>query len=168
MGNSPSSQLIKVMELNPSSEAANCAALQELSNILRNPKVHYRVHKSLRLVPILSQTIPVHTRPTYLRQIHFNIAHPPTSWSSQWSLSFWLSPLSPICVPLLPHSCYMLCPYHPLRLDHSSCTWRRVQVMKLLIMQCSQTPSIYVPAATSETKFHTHTEPQAKLEFCVP
>jgi hypothetical protein len=21
----------------------------------------------------------------------FSIAHPPTSWSSQWSLSFWLS-----------------------------------------------------------------------------
>jgi hypothetical protein len=60
------------------------------------------------------------------------------------------------------------------QLDHSNYSWRRVQVMKLLIMQfsrtscnfiwsvqifsstpCSQTPSVYVP--------HTHTEPQAKL-----
>jgi hypothetical protein len=22
--------------------------------------------------------------------MHFNIVHPPTSWSSQWSLSFWI------------------------------------------------------------------------------
>jgi hypothetical protein len=67
-----------------------------------------------------------------LSKIHFNIVHPPTSWSFQWSLSFWLSHQYPICIRL-PHSCYMPCPSHSPSLDHSNYTWRRVQVMKLEI-----------------------------------
>jgi hypothetical protein len=69
-------------KLSPSWEAANCAATQELPNILLNPKVHYRFHKSPPLVPILSQIDPVHTFPSYPSKICFNIVHPPTSWSS--------------------------------------------------------------------------------------
>jgi hypothetical protein len=65
-------------------------------------------------------------------------------------------------------------------LDHSNYTWRRVQIMKLLIMQffsnhpslhfcsvrilssapCSQTLLVYVSPLMSKNKFHTHTDPQ--------
>jgi hypothetical protein len=102
------------MELSPSWQPA-CAATQELPNILWNPKVHYRAHNSPPLVPIPSQINPVHTIPSYLSKIHFNIVHPPTSWSSQWSLSFWLSHHYPICIPLLPLRA--ICPAHLILLD---------------------------------------------------
>jgi hypothetical protein len=58
-----------------------CSYSQEFPSILRNPKVHFRVHMSPPLAPILIQIIPVHTTPSYLSKIHFNIVHPPTPWS---------------------------------------------------------------------------------------
>jgi hypothetical protein len=48
-----------------------------------------------------------------------------------------LSHQYPICIPILPHSRWLPCPSHPPWLDHSNYTWRRVQVMKLLLMQFS-------------------------------
>jgi hypothetical protein len=73
---------VDFIELSRSWEAVSCSSTQELPNISWNPKVHYLVHKSLRLAPIMSEINPVHTTPSYLCKIHFNIIHPSTSWSS--------------------------------------------------------------------------------------
>jgi hypothetical protein len=108
---------------------------------LNNFPAFYRTRKLIPcsqeplLVPILNQIYLVHTIPSYLSKIYFNIVHPPTSWFSQWPLAFWLSHQYPVCIPSLPHSCYMPCPSHPPLLEHSNYVWRGVQVMKLFIMQ---------------------------------
>jgi hypothetical protein len=61
------------MELSTSSEAANCAVTHEFPHILCKPEVHYLVHNSPTFAPILSQSNPVHTTPSSLSKIHFNI-----------------------------------------------------------------------------------------------
>jgi hypothetical protein len=71
------------MELSSTLEATSCTATQERPSNLWNPTVcYYRITRSPPLVPILSQTNPVHTTSSYLTKIHPNIIHPPMSLSS--------------------------------------------------------------------------------------
>jgi hypothetical protein len=77
-----SKRLTNHMELSLSWEATSRLATQELPQNLWYQMVHYLVHNNPRLVPILSHFNPVHTTPSYLYRIHFNIVLPSTSMPS--------------------------------------------------------------------------------------
>jgi hypothetical protein len=64
-------------------EAKNSSATQEILDSWRNPKVRkfWCLHKSLPLVPILSEMNPYHTLPLYFFMIHFNIITQYASWT---------------------------------------------------------------------------------------
>jgi len=76
------------MEQSPSWEANSHSASQEISYLLRNPKLHYGVHKSPPLDAILTQMHPFHTFPPYIHQIHSNIILASKITSSEWSFPF--------------------------------------------------------------------------------
>ena len=86
------------------------AANQEISRILWNPKVHYRIHKCPPPVPILSQLDPVHTPPhiplledtNFILPFHLCLSLPSGFFPSGFPHQ------NPVYASPLPHTCYML------------------------------------------------------------
>jgi len=84
----------------------SAAVRQELNTVVGNLKVHYRVHNSTPLVPILSLTNPVYDLRSCFFKIYFNIL-PSTPTSSKWHVSFTFPHQYSVITSLLPHTCHM-------------------------------------------------------------
>jgi hypothetical protein len=105
------------------------------------------------MVPTLCQINPLHTTPSYLSKIHYNI-YSPTYVLVFLVVSFLLT-FPPVYYPhSSSHSCYMPCPPHPPWLDHSNFTWPSVPAMKLLIMQFSPTSRHFIPLRSKYSSHH--------------
>jgi hypothetical protein len=102
---------------------------------LWKPKVHYRVHNSPPLAPILSHMYPVQALPHYFIKIHSNIILasmtylPDGLFPSGFQTNF-------ISTSHLFHARYMPRPAHSPWLDHPNILGR-VQITKLLIVSFS-------------------------------
>ena len=64
------------MQHSHSSEANQFSASQEIPHILRDPKVHYCIHKFPPTISILREINPVHVSPSHVLKIHLNIILP--------------------------------------------------------------------------------------------
>jgi len=127
---------INSLEQRPSWEVNSHSASQEIL-LLCSPEVHYRVHKSPPLVPILIQMLSGHAFPNCFPNIRFNIIFPSTPRSSERSIAFRFSNHNFLCISHIFHPCYIHLLFHPPLLHNPRNIWWIVHVVKLLIMQSS-------------------------------
>jgi len=59
------------METSTVLKANNSSSIQGILRILCNPKVHYRVHNSMLIVPILRNINPIQDLPSHLLKISY-------------------------------------------------------------------------------------------------
>jgi hypothetical protein len=83
--------------------------------------VHYRVHKSPPLVPILSQISPVHELLSSFLKIRFKIRQHLDLLNGLFPLRF--SYQNTVCTSPAPRTCHMTRPSYPFWFDHPNIWW---------------------------------------------
>jgi hypothetical protein len=108
-----------------------------------NTGFNSHVHSSPPFLPIFSQTNLIHSFPSYLLKIHFNIILPYNSRSTQWPLTFRFSYSKPVCALLLCHTCHMPCQSHHPWCYHPNDIWWEV-ILNLAVISTQITRIFYV------------------------
>jgi hypothetical protein len=57
-----------------------------------------------------------------------------------------------VCISVLSRTCYMIPPSHPLRCHHPNNNWQ-IQIMRLLILQCSSYSRHFLPLKSKKSKY---------------
>jgi hypothetical protein len=137
-------QVTDYIEQRPSWGANSHSASQEISRFLQNPKVHYRLHKSPPMVPILSKMHQLYNFPLCFLKTHTDI-FPSTPTSCEWFLPFRFTDNNFLCISHLCHACYMSHPSHPPPFDHANnISWR--------VMQTSPTSRQFLPLKSKNAR----------------
>jgi len=137
-------------EQSPSWEQITSSATQEIRSVLWNPKVHYRIHKSLPIVHVVSEKNSIHAAQSHFSMTRFNIIIPSTLWSLKLLLSIRFLDQCPVYISSLPHTCHVPRPYLSSRLvrsaDHKV---RPYVVFSILLIPWTAQAQISFPAPYS-------------------
>jgi hypothetical protein len=108
------------MEQSASWEANIHFDSQEIPYLLWNPKVHYCIHKSPLLVPVVSQMHPAHTFPPCFPKIRSDVTVTSMRRFYEWSLPFVFPNQNIVCISHLSHAFHL--PVHLILLDSTTLT----------------------------------------------
>jgi hypothetical protein len=107
--------------------------VKKFPRILRNPKVHYSIHKRLPPLPVLNQINTVHFSSSHFLKIPFNVKLSSKAWVFQ--VVFLRSPhYNAICISSASHARYIPSLSHSSRFDHSNNILWGVQITKLRVI----------------------------------
>jgi len=151
----------------------------EIPWILLNPNVPYRIQKRPPPVPTEQS---FHASPSHFLDFHFNIILLSTRRSSIWFLPLKSSHQNFVCTSSVPHTCYMPRPFF-CDLNNRIICGKEYKSYGFSLCSCFHCPvpsphlgqhiflstlfSNTFPPSLWETKPHTDTKLESKLQFCM-
>jgi hypothetical protein len=112
----------------------SCSASQEITHVLWNQKVRYRVHKSPPFFPVLSLINKIQAAHTISWRSILVLSSYLITGLPKYPLPFGFPHQDPVRASVLPHPCRKSGPSHSSVFDHPSNNWWRVKIIKCLVI----------------------------------